>query len=485
MNDFSLHGNMHAAAVELMRRRRLRRECETLAGFVKTFWHILEPGNPLKWGWALDAICEHLEAVSRGDIKRLIINVPPGMSKSLTTSVFWPAWEWSREPWLRILGTAHTTTLSERDSARFAKLVTSDLYRSLFSDKVQLTRTNNRKIENAARGFREAMAFTSLTGSRGNRLIIDDPLSVDQAKSPTELKNVADTFTEAVPSRVNDPEEDAIVMIMQRLHESDPTGLAVEHDLGYELLMLPMEFEPERRCCTSIGFMDPRTQEGELLFPERFTPAVVERDKKAMMSVNGSYAVAAQYQQRPSPRGGGLFQREWFQVIETCPRLIKAVRGWDLAATASADSARTAGVLMGIDTQQRVIIANVVKNQLSPDGVVKMIKSTASLDGQKVKGSLPRDPGQAGKAQIAYLIKQLMGYSYSASPESGDKVTRAQPLAAQAESGNLYLVRGDWNQDYIDELALFPAGKFADQVDASSRAFMVLTESKASMLDIL
>lgn len=473
-----------AAAEELLRRRSVRRQSETLIGFMRAFWPVLEPGNEFRVGWALEAMAEHLEAVTRGDIRRLIINVPPGMSKSLMTAVFWPAWEWTFAPQTRILSAAYASHLSERDSQKFGRLVTSQEYLSVYQGSFRTTKATITDVENDYFGFRKAMAFKSLTGSRGNRVILDDPLSVDQAKSATELKNVADTFTEAVPSRLNDPETDAIVIIMQRLHEDDPSGLALKHNLGYEHLMLPMEFEPDRRCHTSIGFSDPRTIEGELLFPERFSRATVDRDKHAMSSVNGSYAVAGQYQQRPAPRGGGMFKREWLKIIPTCPPLKKAVRGWDFAATQDPSAARTAGVKIGLDADGRVIVADVVKGRLSPSDVEALLRQTASLDGRSVKGSIPKDPGQAGKSQVEYLMRDaLMGYPYTSSPESGAKEVRAQPFAAQAEVGNVYLVEAPWNAEYIDELTIFPAGKFMDQVDATSRAFNELTVAKRSMLE--
>lgn len=486
MNAHVDPGKAIKAAQELLRRRDIRRKSETLHGFIECFWHVLEPAVEFKTGWALHAMCEHLEAVTRGDIKRLIINVPPGMMKSLTTSVFWPAWEWTTMPHMRVLSTAYKTDLAERDSKKFGNLVTSEAYKTIYRDVFRTTKATTTDVENNHFGFRKAMAFQSLTGSRGNRVVIDDPLSVDQAKSATELRNVADTFTEAVPSRLNDPEKDAIVMIMQRLHTQDPSGLAIEHNLGYELLMLPMEFEVDRRCHTSIGFQDPRTYEGELLFPERFTREVVDRDKHVMMSVNGSYAVAGQYQQRPAPRGGGMFQREWLKPLPVKPQMVKMFRGWDFAATEDAGAARTAGVAMGIDVEGRFVIWDVVKGRYSPAGVEKLLGLTAQMDGRLVKGSIPKDPGQAGKMQTEHWLKTVLaGYTYTASPETGSKEVRAEPFAAQCEVGNVYLVEGDWNKEFIEELEVFPAGKFKDQVDAASRAFTELTTKPKSMLQSL
>lgn len=466
---------------EILRRRKERKECESLAGFVRHGWPVLEPGAQMKWGWALDAICEHLEAVTAGHLNRLLITVPPGMMKSLLTGVFWTAWEWGPKemPWVRYLGTSHKQDLALRDSQKTRNLIKSEWYQRNWGRHVKLIPSQDQKVkfENDARGFREAMSFTSLTGSRGHRVGIDDPLSVDDARSPTVIQQVAETFTEAVPSRLNDPAVDAIVVIMQRLHEMDPAGIIIEQDLGYEHLNLPMEFEPDRKCYTSIGFEDPRTEEGELLFPERFTKEVVERDKKVMMSVSGPYAVAGQFQQRPSPRGGGMFKREWFKIVDHAPVGTVWVRGWDLAATDTTRAAFTAGALVGISPNNAVYIGDMVRFRGEPATVEERIKAVAKADGIGVAGSLPQDPGQSGKFQVNYLVSKLIGYDYTFSPESGDKATRAAPLAAQAYAGNVFLVDGAWNNEFLREAETFPAGRYKDQIDACSRALARLLES--------
>ena len=468
------------AAEEILRRRRERKECQSLSGFTKLGWSVLEPGAELKWGWALDAICEHLEAVTYGHLNRLLITVPPGMMKSLLTGVFWTAWEWGPKdmPWVRYLGTSHKQDLAVRDSQKTRNLIKSEWYSSRWCKDWEIDTGQDQKIkfENTQRGFREAMAFTSLTGSRGHRVGIDDPLSVDDARSPTVIQQVAETFTEAVPSRLNDPARDAIVMIMQRLHERDPAGIILEENLGYEHLNLPMEFEPDRKCYTSIGFEDPRTEVDELLFPERFPRHVVERDKKVMMSVSGPYAVAGQFQQRPTPRGGGLFKREWFKTVDFAPVGTRWARGWDLAATDSMSAAYTAGALVGISPDEKVYIGDMKRFRGDPLLVEQTLIATAKADGFNVVGSLPQDPGQSGKFQVNYLVSKLMGYDYTFSTESGDKATRAAPLAAQAAAGNVFLVDGPWIGAFLSEAETFPAGRFKDQVDACSRAFARVLE---------
>jgi predicted phage terminase large subunit-like protein len=447
----------------------------SLMDFIRYGWHVLEPSAELKVGWAIEAICEHLEAVTSGEIQRLLINVPPGSMKSLTTGVFWPAWEWIKEPSKRFIGTAHKEPLAIRDSRKCRNLIASEWYQSNWGDKFKLVTDQNAKREfgNDKSGERSAMAFTSMTGARGDRVALDDPLSVDDAKSEAKLKAVEATFLEALPTRLSDPEKSAIVVVMQRLHEKDPSGIILDGDHGYEHLCIPMEFEPERKCFTSIGWEDPRKEEGELFFPERFPIDVVERDKKLL----GPYGTAGQFQQRPAPRGGGMFQKDWFNVVRAVPAGTRFVRGWDLAATKDEKAAWTAGVKIGRTPNGRFIIADSTRIQGTAAEVERLLKNTASQDGVSVRGSLPQDPGQAGKAQASYLVRALAGFTYKATPESGDKQTRAEPLAAQAEAGNVDILEGAWNKEFLDELVVFPFGKFKDQVDAASRAFNELASA--------
>lgn len=453
----------------------------SLADFAKMAWHVLEPATPLKWGWALDAICAHLEAVTCGEITRLLMNVPPGTMKSLLTGVIWPAWEWGPRglPEKRFLATAHKQDLAIRDNIKCRRLIQSEWYQSRWPVPLVSDQNQKTKFENHSTGFREAMAFTSMTGARGDRVILDDPLSADDANSEAALLAAELSFLEALPTRINN-ERSAIVVIMQRLHERDTSGLILAKGLPYVHLCLPMRFEADRRCETAIGFRDPREEDGELLFPERFPETQVAELEKTL----GSYATAGQLQQRPVPRGGGLFKRGWFDTVSALPTGCRFVRGWDLAATEDAEAAATAGCLMAQAPDGRFIIVDMVREQLGPMGVERLMKSTAAQDkashGQ-VRGSFPQDPGQAGKAQAQHIMRHVLpGFDYHFSPESGKKEDRALPLSAQAEAGNVFLLEGPWNEAFLDEIASFPMGKWKDQVDAASRAFTELTTKRQS-----
>lgn len=447
----------------------------SLANFIKRAWPHIDPQEYVH-GWHMDAIAEHLKACAKGEITRLLINVPPGTSKSTSTSVFFPAWLWGPFGWpgARFIGASYEQTLATRDNRKARALIGSEWYQRHWPVEIVSDQNEKTGFENTSQGFRQSCAVKSMTGKRGDFIVWDDPLSPEKAYSEVERETANRVFAETLPTRLNDPKKSAIIIVMQRLHEDDVSGYILARDLGYEHLCLPMEYEPERHCKTSIGFSDPRKTEGELLFPGRFPADVVERDKAVM----GSFAIAGQYQQRPVPREGGMFKHSWFNVVNAIPAGTEFVRGWDLAASTKSDSPWTAGVKIGKTREGRFIIADARRERVTTPRA--FIKATATQDGHGVFISYPQDPGQAGKDQARSIAVDLAGYKFRSTPESGDKATRAEPLAAQAEAGNVDILRGDWNAAFLDEICAFPFGKFMDQVDAASRAFNELAAPKAS-----
>lgn len=438
----------------------------SLIDFVRQGWKVLEPGTPYKHGWHLDAMAEHLEAITHGQITRLLMNVPPGTMKSMMCSVFWPAWEWTKMPHLRFIGASHEQNLAVRDNVKMRRLVSSEWYQERWPTPLMGDQNQKVYYENEDTGFRQACAVRSMTGRRGDRVVWDDPHNVEGALSDKDRATDIRVFKETLTTRLNNPEKSAILIVMQRLHEGDVAGEILSGDYGYEHLCLPMEYEPERKCITSIGFEDPRTEEGELLFPERFPAEVVERDKKAM----GSHAVAGQFQQRPAPRAGSMFEWENLKIVRSAPKLKAVIRYWDKAGT-EGGGAWTAGVKMGLGVDDNYYILDVQRGQWKASTREPVIKQTADLDGSSVDIWIEQEPGSGGKESAESTIKNLAGYNIKAERPTGDKAVRAEPFSVQVEAGNVYLVEGSWNKDYLDEIKLFPHGKFKDQVDASSGAF--------------
>lgn len=459
-----------------------RMDCSgSLLEFTRRAWPVLEPSNRFVSGWAIEAIAEHLEAVTRGEIKRLLINVPPGFSKSMLTNVLWPAWEWGpcRRPHLRYISASYDKALSVRDLVRCRDLITSKWYTDRWPLKLKDDEDGKEHYTNTATGWRVARSVGSgLTGWRSNRFIIDDPHSVRTAESDAERLASLRWFSETVPTRFNDQGKDALVVIMQRLHQQDISGHILEKlKKEYTCLILPMEYEVERHCTTSVHFRrtgqpfsDLRKTDGELLWPERFDRPAVDSLKETLSSFGGSYAVAGQLQQRPVSREGGLFSSKNIQIVESVPEGARFVRGWDLAGSTSSSSPFSSGVKM-CRVGKTIYISDVKRFRRQPQEMENLIVETARIDGYGTKISLPQDPGQAGKYQRSAMTASLLGYDVHSSTESGDKTVRAIPLAAQWEAGNVVLVRGEWNDGFLSELTMFPASKYKDQVDAATRAF--------------
>jgi hypothetical protein len=279
-------------------RRRLRE-------FVRQAWPIVEPSTPFVPGWHIDAIIEHLEAVSRGQIRNLLINVPPRHMKSLLVSVFWPAWEWIRWPERRWLYSSYAASLSIRDSVNCRRLIESPWYQRRWGRVFSLTSDQNTKgrFDNNRTGYRlTASVGGAVTGEGGDRIVCDDAHNVQEAESDSIRKSTVDWFDIVMSTRVNDPRTAAKVVVMQRCHQQDLSGHLLEQG-GWEHLCLPAEYEGPP-CTTVIGWTDPRTEPGELLWPERFGRPEIDDLKRSL----GSYAAAGQLQQRPSPAGGGVFK---------------------------------------------------------------------------------------------------------------------------------------------------------------------------------
>lgn len=452
----------------------------SLATFVREAWHVLEPGQPYLHGWHVDAVCEHLEAITKGHLNRLLINIPPGTMKSTLTSVFWPAWEWGPlgMPHVRFIGASHEQGLAIRDTLKMRRLIESEWFQDRWPVPLRHDQNEKKYYENGSTGFRQACAVASMTGRRGDRVVWDDPHSAEDALSQAHRETALRIFQETLPTRLNNPDRSAIVVVMQRLHESDVSGFIIDNDLGYEHLCLPMEFEPDRKCVTSIGFEDPRTEDGELLFPERFPAHVVERDKKIM----GSMAVAGQFQQRPAPRAGGFFKWENLEVVDIAPVVDKVVRFWDKAGTAGG-GAYTAGVKMGrVRGGEGYIILDVVRGQWGAAERERVIKQTAQADGHGVDIWIEQEPGSGGKESAESTVRNLAGYKIRAERATGEKSIRAEPYAVQVEANNVKVLKAPWTQAFIDEHKTFPVGKYKDQVDAAGGAFNKLADTQAAGL---
>jgi predicted phage terminase large subunit-like protein len=473
--------------------------------FVLQAWHVLEPDTKFVDGIHVRAICDHLQAITENRLRNLIINVPPGHAKSLLTAVFWPAWAWIDHPEIRWLFSSYSAQLSTRDSVKCRRLIESNWYQQRWADLYQLTGDQNQKarFENTATGYRIATSVGgAATGERADIVCVDDPHSVDQAASDAERRAAVEWWNGTMSTRLNDFSTGHKVVIQQRLHEADLTGDLLTKG-GYELLCLPAEFEPERRCSTSIGWSDPRNAFGELLWPEKVTKA----DLDGLRVTLGSYRYAGQYSQRPSPAEGGIFKRYWWRYwrpahLELPPVAVRmpdgearsipavplpekfdqVIQSWDLAFKDLATSDYVAGGVWGALKADRFLLDQKRERMDMPRTLAAIRATSEKWPGARTV--LVEDKAN-GSAVISTLQHQISGL-IAVNPEGG-KIARAQAVSPQCESGSVYLPHpalASWVEDFIEECASFPNGRFDDQVDQMTQALNRLYSS-ANVLGVV
>jgi predicted phage terminase large subunit-like protein len=445
-----------------------REECKSLSFFVQRAWKSLEPSQPYTHGWHIDALAEHLEAVTNGEIRRLLINIPPGTMKSMMVGVMWPAWEWGPmgKQSTRIIGASHESNLATRDNLHMRRLVSSEWYQRLWPTILTTDQNEKTFFQNTNMGWRQSCAVKSMTGRRGDRVIWDDPHSVEDAYSPVALENATRVFRETLPTRLNNPDKSAIIIVMQRLAEGDVSGEILKGDFGYEHLMLPMEFEPGRKCKTSIGFQDPRTEEHELLFPDRFSRETVDRDKKIM----GSHATAGQFQQRPAPLGGGLFKSEWWRYYTHLPKFQYLTVYADTAQKTAQQNDYSVFQLWGMSLEGKAYLIDQLRGKWEAPEL--LVQARAFWNKCKTIGlvrSLKIEDKVSGTGLIQTLRRENI--PVQGIQRDKDKITRAMDAAPLIESGMVYLPKdAPWLSDYLGEFTTFPNGSHDDQVDPTMDA---------------
>lgn len=422
-----------------------------------------------KWirGRHHNVICDALMRVFNGECKRLIINIPPRYSKTQLAVIDFIAWCMGRYPDCEFIHTSYSASLAEKNSAEIREMMMSDEYRAIFPD----TKLSSEKITHwkttAGGSMYSAGSMGSITGYGAGKhrygfsgaIIVDDPIKADEALSDTIRPKVKDWFQNTLESRKNS-RDTPIILIMQRLHEDDLAGWLLDGGNGEEW---------EHICLPAID------EEGNALWSEKHTIEELRSMEQA-----APYVFASQYMQRPAPLDGGIFKPGKIEVVDAVPSDVTWVRGWDLASSRN-EGDYTAGAKLGKTNTGQLVIADIARDRLAPDARDDLIRNTASLDGRHVRISIPQDPGQAGKTQALYLTRMLSGYRIKTSPESGDKVTRAEPFASQVNVGNVVMVRGSWNIPLIEEMRMFPNGRHDDQIDALSRAFAEFVDGRRTL----
>lgn len=448
-----------------------------LKQFVRDGWPVLEPGAEFIDGWHIDAICLHLEAVADGLIRYLLINIPPGHMKSLLVSVFWPAWMWTHRPEWRALFGSYDLTLAIRDAKRTRDLIESEWYRDTFKPQWKLSGDQNVKsyFENTRKGFRLSLGVgTRGTGFRGDCIVFDDPLNVRDRYSETKRGAAIDWWDKTMSSRLNNQAKGARVGVMQRLHEGDLSGHLIKRG-DYELLRLPSEFDPAKRATTSIGWTDPRTEPGELLFPALFPKPVIEQAKKDL----GSGDYAGQHQQTPVPSGGGILKRSWFRFYKALPPVfVSEFQSWDLTFKDTKSSDHVAG-LVGGKSAANVYLYDAFFDRAGFGDTCRALRAMSEKH-PHASAKWVEDKAN-GPAVIESLRNEVAGII--AVEPMGGKEARAHAVSPYIEAGNVWLPSPDvfpqhawWVEELLHQCETFTGkdGGVDDLVDALTQMLIKL-----------
>lgn len=491
-----------------------RADCEeSLYAFLMSGWRYIDP-VPFTPGWPIEAVAEHLQAVCDGEIRRLLINIPPRCAKSSLTSVAFPAFTWAQRrvsdtsgPGVQFLHASYSQILTLRDSTKCRRLIESPWYQSLWGDRFQLMADQNTKsrFDNDKGGSRLSTSVgSSLTGEGGNIIVVDDPNAAQEAHSEATIATTIEWWDGALSTRLNNAKTGAFVVIQQRLGEEDLTGHILSKEVGeWTHLCLPMRFEPERSFVTSIGWEDPRTEPGELLWPERFGEREVANLERQM----GPWTAAGQLQQRPEPKGGGVIKREWWQLWErdTFPSLDYVIASLDTAYTTKTENDYSALTIWGVFSggEQTAIANRVIGRDSETISLIKrtyteehpklmllyawqerlelhelVLKVSESMRKFKVDKILIEN--KAAGISVAQEIRRLYGHEDWAvqliDPKSQDKLSRLYSVQHLFAEGLIFAPDRSWADQVITQTSTFPKGKHDDLVDTVSMALRHLRE---------
>jgi predicted phage terminase large subunit-like protein len=452
----------------------------SLPEFFREGWHAVEGHRPLVFGWHLEVICEYLEAVTAGEIRKLAINIPPRSTKSTSVSVLWPAWTWIRRPEIRWLFASYHLPLSIRDLLKARRVIQSPWYQARWGSRFALTGDQNTKLryDNDRGGFRMAASVDSgITGEGGDIIVYDDPHNVREAESEAVREATIEWYDQVMATRKNDPATAAEVLVMQRVHEADLAGHVLAEG-GWEHLCLPMEYEPKRACVIHRKLEDgtlteerpdPRTEEGELLCPERFGPTEIADFKRRM----GSRGYAGQMQQRPAPAEGGILKTAWFQRRPlSADRPQGIYQFWDTAFTKDKQNDMcVCGTFLEYPDRWRLTDLWFGREEFS--GLKKKAKELCELH-------KPRAVVIESKSSGIVLLQEwrresrlpILGYNPD---KDGDKVARAYAIQPLLEAGKLEIpTDAPWVDAFLHQCTVFPNGDHDDMVDVLTSALINL-----------
>ena len=497
---------------------------------IRDGWVVLEPTTPFLLNWHHELLAEYLEAVTAGQIKRLLINVPPRYSKSRAVSVFWPTWCWARRPEDKLgpndiltgassrwIFASYADELSAEHSRDRRTLMESPWYRARWGDRVAFSKDQNRKTnyQNLKRGamFAVSIAGAAGLGAGGDAIVIDDPHNTKEAQSEAERKAGIETFRSTLSTRHNNKKLGVIVVIMQRLNELDLAGYILELG-GWEHLKIEGEFEQRRvyifprsqrqiiresdhvERLAADGRPTARIDDGGLLWPAREGPEEIAERKLNL----GSMGFASQYQQRPAPAGGALFKHEWWKYWRVLPQLHRIIMAMDTAYEEGDDNSFSncnvwgfadIGFVLVDNWHQRVQFPELKRaaiwmaSKWNPEAILIEARASGRSLIQELKRPVPvgsNEPSLHVSIPIVPIEPEVDKYTRAVAvtpiPEAGLvwMPDPSMPMSPQVPEGYA------WVNDYQKELELFPAGRLNDRVDTLVHALTYL-RGQGSIID--
>jgi predicted phage terminase large subunit-like protein len=453
--------------------------------FVQFFWDEIIEEKPV-WNWHIPYLCRQLQKTAERVIARrpkkndIVINIPPGTTKSTICSIMLNAWMLAKDPSIRFLGASYAHNLAQDLSRKTRDLVKSERYRKLFPHvKIREDQDSKSYFVTTRGGGRYAIGSGGVVvGMHFHVIVIDDPIDPESAYSDTEVAEVNRWISNTLSQRKVDKKVSVTILVMQRLGKGDPTDHALAEWKRVKHYCIPADTR-FKISPSALRAYYTRTKYGyAVMDPTRMPPKVLKDEEK-----KGNYHYSSQYGQDPVPLGGGMFQTDFLHVDEALPDKFKnVIRFWDKAAT-EGGGAFSVGVKMGEDFAGRFWVLHVWRRQVNSARREYMIDKFARMDGKFVSIGLEQEPGSGGKESAEKTAKRLklLGYKVSVVRPQGDKVVRADPLSVQVNDGNVYLVKAAWNKEYVDEMKHFPNTKYKDQIDASSGAYTELTTTPAEV----
>lgn len=467
---------------------------ESLFEFIKYFWPEV-CNEEFKPNWHIEKVlCPELEKIAYRvannlpKLYDLVFNVPPGTTKTMTISIMFPVWCWTKWFRMRFITASHSAPLALESAEYSRDLIRSDRFKAVYPElhiKEDKDAKGNFKVVKEVQVFpgRTPQVLqggnrysTSVGGSaigfHGHINIWDDLIDPLEAVSEVKMATANYFLDHVLSMRKVDKKVTTIIGIMQRLHQNDPTGhLLNKKDKRLRHISLPGEIRNYREQVKPKELI--KYYKKDLLDPVRMDWDVL----KETMADLGQYGYAGQVGQKPTPPGGGMFKVDHFMMVQRLPdrvEYVHTVRYWDKAGS-DGKGAFTVGVKMSKLIHGRYIIEDVKRGQWASEQREAIIKQTAEADGRGVEIGIEQEPGSGGKESAESTIRNLAGFSCFLERPTGDKAFRADPYSVQVNNGNVMMLTADWNHKYVDELRNFPFSTFKDQTDASSGAFHKLT----------